>query len=196
MRLELDYPPLSGLESWSLGLLPDSSGFYMEYKKGTHTASTWCYNPYAKNGTSPPSGLFVSVYKLEHCWVNRNHAMKFSSTDRHRENIPQGFTEHCWRILHWVLYTCRGRVFSPAPSSAADTGPDTLPVCVYGADRWISNVLSGLQFLHLVTLFRSLWSPHLHFNESHIPCRLSLETCWKIVLLVTCIFQVDLRSLC
>ena len=37
--------------------------------------------------------------------------MKFSSTDRNHENIPQGFTEHCWRILHWVLYTCRGRVF-------------------------------------------------------------------------------------
>lgn len=181
-----------GLESWSLGLPKVLHGIQ---NRDSHHIYMILQPMLLKHGTSPPSGLSVSVYKLEHCWANRNHVMKFSSTDRYQENIPQGFAEHCWGILHWVR-SCRGRVFSPAPSSAADTGPDTLPVCVYGADRWISNLLNGLQLLHLGTLFRSLWLPHLHFNESCIPCRLSLGTCWKTVLPVTCIFQVGLRSLC
>lgn len=90
--------------------------------------------------------------------IYRNHFLKIIPTDnvRNVQGSPS-FWNPAWEKLRLTI-NLRGYAFVTAPDIAN----------ARFLNIWIFNLLSGSEFLCLVTLLRSLLSPHFHFKQSFI----------------------------
>lgn len=177
-----------------------------EQLKISHVMCRKWFTPYlCDSKTSAPTQCYLaflrpSVFRCISFAVHRNHFMKFIPT-ANVKYIPrkQHFSGFHGTLLEKCYIWSQGIGAMPLSASyPRQLVPDILPVHVSWIYGQISILLHGLYFLFLATLFRSLLSPHFHFNQSYYLQRLSLGTCWKTALpgqwlTFSRLYRVDLR---